>query len=72
MKGYYRFLTLLVLLFAVGLSAVWKITGTGDGSQNNEDVLLLNEIAHEMVHMICRLKTQLRNGNMSYWTELEM
>ena len=49
MKGYYRFLTLLVLLFAVGLSAVWKITGTGDGSQNNEDVLLLNEIAHEMV-----------------------
>ena len=29
MKGYYRFLTLLVLLFAVGLSAVWKITGTG-------------------------------------------
>ena len=42
-------MALLVLLFAVGLSAVWKITGTGDGSQNNEDVLLLNEIAHEMV-----------------------
>lgn len=49
MKGYYRFMAFLVLLLAVGLLAVWKITGTDDFSQNNKDVLLLNEIAHEMV-----------------------
>ena len=49
MKGYYRFMALLVLLLAVGLSVVWKIAGAGDVSQNNEDALLLNEIAHEMV-----------------------
>ena len=49
MKGYYRFTALLVLLFAVGLFAVVKITGTDGFSQNNYDVLLLNEIAHKMV-----------------------
>lgn len=49
MKGYYRFMALLVLLLAVGLFAVVKITGTNDFSQNNYDVLLLNEIAHKMV-----------------------
>lgn len=49
MKGYYRFMVLLVLLLAVGLLAVWKITGTDNFSQNNKDVLLLNEIAHKMV-----------------------
>ena len=40
---------LLVLLLAVGLSAVVKLAGTEDFSQNNEDVLLLNEIAHKMI-----------------------
>ncbi|MDE6406333.1 MAG: hypothetical protein K2M20_11875, partial [Lachnospiraceae bacterium] len=49
MKGYYRFMVLLVLLLTVGLFAVVKITGTDDFSQNNYDVLLLNEIAHKMV-----------------------
>lgn len=49
MKRYYRFVALLVLLLAVGLSAVVKITGTDDFSQNNKDVLLLNEISHKMV-----------------------
>lgn len=48
MKGYYRFLAFLVLLLAVGLFAVVKLTGTDDFSKNN-DVLLLNEIAHKMV-----------------------
>lgn len=42
-------MVLLVLLLAVGLLAVWKITGTDNFSQNNKDVLLLNEIVHEMV-----------------------
>ena len=49
MKGYYRFTALLVLLFAVGLFAVVKIIGTDNFSQNNYDVLLLNEIAHKIV-----------------------
>ncbi len=49
MKRYYRFIVLLVLLLAVGLSAVVKLVGTEDFSQNNEDVLLLNEIAHKMI-----------------------
>ncbi len=49
MKGYYRFIALLVLLLAAGLFAVVKLTGTDDFSQNNYDVLLLNEIAHKMV-----------------------
>ncbi len=49
MKGYYRFTVLLVLLFAVGLFAVVKLTGTDNFSQNNYDVLLLNEIAHKMI-----------------------
>ena len=49
MKRYYRFIVFLVLLLAVGLSAVVKITGTDDFSQNNKDVLLLNEISHKMV-----------------------
>lgn len=49
MKVYYRFMVLLVLLLAAGLFAVVKITGTDDFSQNNDDVLLLNEIAHKMV-----------------------
>ncbi len=49
MKRYYRFIVLLVLLLAVGLSAVVKLAGTEDFSQNNEDVLLLNEIAHKMI-----------------------
>ncbi len=49
MKRYYRFIVLLVLLLAVGLSAVVKFAGTEDFSQNNEDVLLLNEIAHKMI-----------------------
>lgn len=49
MKGYYRFMVLLVLLLAAGLFAVVKLTGTDDFSQNNYDVLLLNEIAHKMV-----------------------
>lgn len=42
-------MALLVLLLAAGLFAVVKLTGTDDFSQNNEDVLLLNEIAHKMV-----------------------
>ena len=42
-------MALLVLLLAAGLFAVVKLTGTDDFSQNNDDVLLLNEIAHEMV-----------------------
>ena len=42
-------MALLVLLLAVGLFAVVRITGTDDFSQNNYDVLLLNEIAHKMV-----------------------
>lgn len=42
-------MALLVLLLAVGLLVVLKITGTDDFSQNNKDVLLLNEIAHKMV-----------------------
>lgn len=42
-------MALLVLLLAVGLFAVVKITGIDDFSQNNHDVLLLNEIAHKMV-----------------------
>lgn len=49
MKGYYMFIVLLVLLLAAGLFAVVKITGTDDFSQNNYDVLLLNEIAHKIV-----------------------
>ena len=49
MKRYYGFIMLLVLLLAVGLSAVVKLAGTEDFSQNNEDVLLLNEIAHKMI-----------------------
>ena len=49
MKGYCRFMALLVLLLAAGLFAVVKLTGTDDFSQNNDDVLLLNEIAHKMV-----------------------
>lgn len=57
MKRYYSFTVLLVLLLTAGLFAVVKITGTDDFSQNNEDVLLLNEF-----WTICRLKT--RNGNM--------
>ena len=43
------FIVLLVLLLAAGLFAVVKITGTDDFSQNNYDVLLLNEIAHKIV-----------------------
>ena len=43
------FIVLLVLLLAAGLFAVVKFTGTDDFSQNNDDVLLLNEIAHKMV-----------------------
>lgn len=42
-------MALLVLLLAAGLFAVVKLTGTDDFSQNNDDVLLLNEIAHKMV-----------------------
>lgn len=42
-------MALLVLLLAAGLFVVVKLTGTDDFSQNNEDVLLLNEIAHKMV-----------------------
>ena len=49
MKGYCRFMALLVLLLAAGLFAVVKLTGTDDFSQNNDDVLLLNEIAHKTV-----------------------
>ena len=49
MKRYYSFTVLLVLLLTAGLFAVVKITGTDDFSQNNEDVLLLNELAHKMV-----------------------
>ena len=49
MKGYCRFIALLVLLLAAGLFAVVKLTGTDDFSQNNDDVLLLNEIAHKTV-----------------------
>lgn len=49
MRGYHRFTALLVLLLAVGLFAVVKLTGTDDFSQNNYDVLLLNDIAHKMV-----------------------
>ncbi len=49
MKGYYRFTALLILLLAAGLFAVVRITGTDNFSQNNDDVLLLNEIAHKMV-----------------------
>lgn len=49
MKGYYRFTALLVLLLAAGLFAVVKIIGADDFSQNNYDVLLLNEIAHKIV-----------------------
>lgn len=49
MKGYYRFTALLVLLLAAGLFAVLKIIGTDHFSQNNYDVLLLNEIAHKIV-----------------------
>ena len=49
MKRYYRFIVLFVLLLAAGLFAVVKITGIDDFSQNNHDVLLLNEIAHKMV-----------------------
>lgn len=41
-------MALLVLLLAAGLFAVLKITGTDDFSQNSNDVLLLNEIAHKM------------------------
>ena len=42
-------MALFVLLLAAGLFAVAKITGIDDFSQNNHDVLLLNEIAHKMV-----------------------
>lgn len=49
MKRYCMFIVLLVLLLAAGLFAVVKFTGTDDFSQNNDDVLLLNEIAHKMV-----------------------
>lgn len=42
-------MALLVLLLAAGLFAVVKLTGTDDFSRNNDDVLLLNEIAHKMV-----------------------
>ncbi|MDE5940350.1 MAG: HAMP domain-containing histidine kinase [Lachnospiraceae bacterium] len=49
MKGYYRFTALLVLLLAAGLFAVVKIIGADHFSQNNYDVLLLNEIAHKIV-----------------------
>ncbi len=49
MKGYYRFTAFLVLLLAVGLFAVVKLTGADGFSKNNDDVLLLNEIAHKMV-----------------------
>lgn len=40
-------MALLVLLLAAGLFAVVKLTGTDDFLQNNDDVLLLNEIAHK-------------------------
>lgn len=49
MKMYYRLIALLVLLLAAGLFAVVKIIGPDDFSQNNDDVLLLNAIAHKMV-----------------------
>lgn len=42
-------MALLVMLLAVGLFAVVKLTGTDDFSKNNYDVLLLNEIAHKTV-----------------------
>ena len=42
-------MALLVLLLAAGLFAVVKLTGTDDFSQNHDDVLLLNEIAHKTV-----------------------
>lgn len=42
-------MALLVLLLATGLFAVVKLTGTDEFSQNNDDVLLLNEIAHKTV-----------------------
>lgn len=35
MKGYYRFMALLVLLLAAGLFAVVKLTGTDGFSQNS-------------------------------------
>lgn len=66
---------LLVLLFAAGLFAVVKITGTDDFSQNKDDVLLLNEIAHKMAldgmppdNTVSEREYVIldRNGNVSY------
>lgn len=49
MKRYYSFIVLLVLLLTAGLFGVVRFTGTDDFSQNSDDVLLLNEIAHKMI-----------------------
>ncbi len=46
MKRYYWFTAFLTVLLAVGLFAVLSISGGDDGTDSNNDVLLLNEIAH--------------------------
>ena len=47
MKSYYRIAILMVILLTVGLIAVLKITDTSRVRTDNNDVLLLNEIAHK-------------------------
>ena len=47
MKRYYRFAIFLILLLTVGLLAVIKLTDTDNGFVANDDVILLNEIAHK-------------------------
>ena len=48
MKRYYRFAIFLILLLTVGLLAVIKLTDTDNGFVTNDDVILLNEIAHKV------------------------
>lgn len=47
MKRYYRFAVFLILLLTIGLLAVIKLTDTDNGFVANDDVILLNEIAHK-------------------------
>lgn len=47
MKRYYRFTVFLILLLTVGLIAVVKLTDTDSFLSGNDDVVFLNETAHE-------------------------
>ncbi|MBQ5312157.1 MAG: HAMP domain-containing histidine kinase [Oscillospiraceae bacterium] len=46
MKNYYRALFIIIILLAVGLIAVLKLTDTAGIASDNDDVLLLNGLSH--------------------------